>query len=137
MPEERERPDGVQEPAARTDVAPDLSVMIGEVAARARDAAYIAVGLGILGVQRAQAARRRLAGNPAQVEERLVRLGTDLAVGAQQFGEWLEGTAELVGSSLQPLEEQLPEAAREVAGKARAQLQAWGAQLLQAGRPGA
>jgi hypothetical protein len=115
----------------------DLGALAGELAHRAKDAAYVAVGLGVLGLQRAQVVRHRLATNAAGADQRIARLGNGLSLGAQQLADWLEGTAAFVGAQLRPLEDERPETAletaRELADRARAQVQAWGAQVAQAG----
>ena len=118
---------------------PDLAALAGEVAAKAREIAYVAVGLGVLGVQRAQVARRRLAAGDIALDsdERVAKVGKGVAMGAQQLADWLGSTVAFVGSSLGPLEEQIPEGAREVVGKARRQLQTWRALFGQERRPGA
>lgn len=112
----------------------DLNALATEMATRARDAAYVAVGLGILGLQKAQARRHELvslATRAGQDDERLAQLRKSVATGARQVAEWVDTTAQTVSASLAPLEEQLPEPAREVAGRARTQLCAIGAQLRQ------
>lgn len=129
----------------------DVAALAGALAERARDAAYVAVGLGVLGVQRVQVARRRMARGTGSLDEVLGRMGAELgrlgpqagrtgpeaarrapepALGARQLGEWLDGTVDLVSSSLRPFEEQLPDPARELADRARSQLHAI-ARLLQ------
>lgn len=109
-----------------------------EVARRARDMAYVAVGLGVLGLQRAQAARHELAHQARQdrLEEGADRLRAGIATGAQQFGEWLDGARTLVSSQLAPPGSQLPEPARELATKARTLLEEVGAKLRQLVAPG-
>ncbi|MGH8981462.1 MAG: hypothetical protein ACRDWE_10680 [Acidimicrobiales bacterium] len=110
-----------------------------EVAQRARDAAYVAVGLGVLGIQKAQSKRRDLtdlATRAGRGDERLVQLRSGVAEGARHLAEWVDATAQVVSASFAPLEAQLPEPAREVAGRARAGLCAIGAQLRQVASPG-
>lgn len=114
----------------------DLNDIVDEVTARARDAAYMAVGLGVLGLQRAQVRRQELARRTAGMDQHLSGLRAGIDAGSQQLGEWLDGTVQFLESSLEPLEEQLPPQARELAGKARAQLSALGSQLRQLVAPG-
>lgn len=109
----------------------DLSELVDEVAARARDAAYVVVGLGVLGLQRAQVQRQELARRAAGMDEHLSGLRAGIEAGSQQLGEWLDSTVQFLESSFEPLEQQLPPQARELAGKARAQLCALGSQLRQ------
>lgn len=117
----------------------DTNDFATQVARRARDAAYVAVGLGVLGVQRAQAARHDLT-RAADADQRLARLRDEASSGAHQLTgqvtEWLDDTIQLLSSQLEPLEQQLPEAARDVAAKARAGICAVGAQLRQVVSPG-
>jgi len=118
----------------------DLSGLASDVANRTRDAAYVAVGLGILGFQKAQARRRGLgplAARARHEDERLAQLRGGIVEGARQLAEWADATTHLLSESLEPLEAQLPEPARELAGKARAGLCAIGAQLRQVASPGA
>lgn len=115
--------------------ADDMNDLVTEVARRARDAAYVAVGLGVMGLQRVRVAQHDLA-RQANVDEGVARVRTGVATGTQQVGEWLEGTISLVTSQLAPLGAQLPEPARELAGKARAALEQVGAQLRHAATPG-
>ena len=108
----------------------DVNEIAAEVARRARDAAYVAVGLGVLGFQRAQTVRHELT-RQERVDEGVARLRTGLTTGAHQFGEWLDGTISLVSAQLAPLGDQLPEPAREFARTARTRLEEVGAQLRQ------
>ncbi len=78
------------------DATNDIATEVAELARRAREAAYVAIGLGVLGVQRAQALRRELA----------------------------------------PLGAQLPGPARELAERARCELEAVGSQLRRLLTPG-
>lgn len=67
-----------------------------EVATRARDALYVAVGLGVLGLQRAQVERvalqRRLAEMP-ELDQRLHEAQELVAGGLQQLDGVVEGAA--------------------------------------------
>jgi hypothetical protein len=94
-----------------------------DVTGLARDAAYVVVGLGVLGYQRAQVHRvaieRRLA--EAGMEDRVAGVREAVAGGIRQLDDVLEGAAQLVESTLRPLEEQLPSPARELAGLAHAE----------------
>lgn len=117
----------------------DLNDLAGDVAARFKDAAYVAVGLGILGFQKAQARRFRLgdlAARASREDERFEQLRAGVVEGVRQLVEWTDATAHVLSTSLEPLEAQLPEPARELAGKARAGLSVIGAQLRQVASPG-
>lgn len=109
----------------------NLTDLIDEVASKARDAAYVAVGLGVLGLQRAQVQRHELARRAAGMDQHFTAVRAGLEAPVHQLGEWLDSTVQFLESSFEPLEQQLPPQARELAGKARAQLGALGAQLRQ------
>jgi hypothetical protein len=115
----------------------DLSGIVDELASKARDAAYVVVGLGVLGVQRAQVQRQELARRAAGMDQHLTGIRSGIEAGGTQLGEWLDSTVQFLETSLEPLEQQLPPQARELAGKARAQLCALGSQLRQVVAPGA
>lgn len=110
--------------------ANETSDIATELARRARDAAYVAVGLGVLGLQRAQVLRHELV-RSERVDEEVARLRSGIVTGTQQMGEWVEGTLSFVTAQLAPLGAQLPEPARELAARALDGLEAVGAQLRQ------
>ncbi len=102
----------------------DVAGLGREVTKLARDAAYVVVGLGVLGVQRAQVQRQELhgrIGNDLGIEDRLAGIRAQLAQQVHQIDELLEGAVHFVESSLEPLEDQLPPAARDLARKAHQQ----------------
>jgi uncharacterized protein YicC (UPF0701 family) len=113
---------------------PDLNDLTSEVTQRARDAAYVAVGLGVLGFQRAQVQRqelrKRLAGE-LDLDQRLSELRTAVTSGVQQLDELVEGAVQMVETSLQPLEEQLPPAARDLAQRVYEQAREVSVQIRQ------
>jgi DNA repair ATPase RecN len=152
---------------------PELHEITDEVATRARDVAYVAVGLGVLGFQRAQVERRqlqqRLGTDLPHVEGRLadvrsampdltavrsalpdladvrsalpdltaVRsavadladLRSAVATSLQRLDEVVEEATQLIESTLEPLEDQMPAAARELAHRALQQAREVGGQL--------
>jgi hypothetical protein len=94
----------------------------------ARDAAYVAVGLGVLGYQRAQVQRIELKNKLAKdfsLEQRLgdVRTGVrdNVTKGIKQIDELAENAANFVDSTLQPLENRLPASVSQLTTKAREQ----------------
>ncbi len=95
-----------------------------ELVTRARDAAYTAVGLGILGFQRLQVRRHslvhHLTGDDAPAGGAGDELRAVLATGASRLDGWMEGTLALVDAGLQPIEDQLPGPARQLVTKGRA-----------------
>ncbi|MDA8310783.1 MAG: hypothetical protein M0Z46_09250 [Actinomycetota bacterium] len=106
-----------------------------EVARRARDAADVAVGLGVLALQRAQVLRHELARNELLGEAAgLLRSG--VAGSTRQIAAWLDGTRSCVSAQVAPMGARLPGAARELAGKAWSKLEVVGAQLRQLATPG-
>ena len=112
----------------------ELSDLTTEVANRARDAAYVAVGLGVLGFQRAQVQRHQLKARFAgelDLDERLAEVRSAVTTGVQQLDELFEGAVQAVETSLQPIEEQLPAAARELAQRVYDQARDVGVQLRQ------
>ncbi len=102
----------------------DLSDLTTEVTNIARDAAYVVIGMGVLGFQKAQVQRvelkSKLAGDLA-VEDRLAELRSAVSSGMQQVDGIVEGAFQFVETTLQPLEEQLPPVARDLAHKAHQQ----------------
>jgi len=94
-----------------------------EAATFAKDAAYIAVGLGVLGFQKLQAERVNLQKRVPQMgmtDERLNDLRAGVSRQVRQLDEFVGVALGKVESSLQPLEEQLPARTREIATKAHA-----------------
>jgi hypothetical protein len=76
----------------------------------ARDAAYVAVGLAVLGYQRAQVRRNELKGllsKDFSVDEHLCGVRTELTKGVQQLDDLLETATQLIETSLEPLGQQL------------------------------
>jgi len=102
----------------------DLTELTNEVTNIARDAAYVVVGLGVLGLQKAQVRRVELKSKLAadlSLEDRLADARTAVSSGVQHIDGIVEGAFRFVESTLQPLEEQLPPVARELAQKAHEQ----------------
>ncbi len=103
---------------------PEVNDLTNEVTGMARDAAYVAVGLGILGFQKAQVHRAELKSKLAGdlgLEDRLAEMRTAVSSGVQHIDGLVEGALQIVESTLQPLEDQLPPVAREFAQKAHSQ----------------
>ena len=90
----------------------------------ARDAAYVAVGLGVLGYQRAQVQRvdlqNRLSKDLA-LDQRIEEVRHGVAKGYLQFDDLAETAAQFVETTLQPLEDRLPSSVTQVTVKARNQ----------------
>jgi len=91
------------------------------VADLARDAAYVAVGLGVLGYQRAQVQRNELKSflsKDHSLDQHLDGVRTELSKGLEQLDDLLETATQLIESSLQPLEQQLPPTVTQLTTKA-------------------
>jgi hypothetical protein len=87
----------------------------------ARDAAYVAVGLGVLGYQRAQVQRVELKNRfskDASLDQRLSEMRTELTKGVNQLDELLETATQFIETSIEPLEQQLPPAVTQLTTKA-------------------
>jgi len=90
----------------------------------ARDAAYVAVGLGVLGYQRAQVQRVELQSRLSQdlaLDQRIDEVRHGVAKGFQQIDDLAESAAHFVETTLQPLEEKLPPTVTQLTARAREQ----------------
>ena len=106
------------------DLANDLGTLSKGVTDLARDAAYVAVGLGVLGYQRVQLERvemqKRLSGD-FSIDERFGDVRHGVAKGVQQIDDLAESAAHFVETTLQPIEEMLPASVNQLTSKAREQ----------------
>ena len=139
----------------------DRRTITEDVSKTARDAAYVAVGLGVLGFQKAQVRRREilqlLAEAGTTVQQRIEHLG-DLAGGGAALQQQLERLGELpieltralaevddtvealitrLETLVEPLEQRLPSGARDVVQQAREQARVARQQLRTRVRRGA
>jgi hypothetical protein len=108
----------------------DVTELTKGIAGAAKDATYLAVGLGVLGLQKAwihrDAIQQWLADQEwltgdGTLDDRLRELRVEVARHAGQLDEVLERAVQQVESSLAPFEAQLPEPARAMAQRARTQ----------------
>jgi uncharacterized protein HemX len=101
----------------------DLSELSREVTSRARDALYVAVGLGVLGFQRAQVQRVELQNKlrDLNLETALDDVRTQLNRQVKTIDDLVEDAFRFIETSLEPVEEQLPPGARELAKKVHLQ----------------
>jgi hypothetical protein len=102
----------------------NISTLSKGVTDLARDAAYVAVGLGVLGYQRVQVQRVELKNKLSQdlsLEQRLGDVRQGVAKGINQIDELTESASNFVESTLQPLEERLPASVNQLTAKAREQ----------------
>jgi hypothetical protein len=117
---------------------PELDEIPGGIAKLTRDAAYVAVGLGVLGLQRTQVQRQAIqrrvrAGELEEaVEDVVAGLRAGLTRGVQQADAVVEATIVQLESSLEPLEQQLPPPVRELVALAHARVREARCQLRQA-----
>ncbi len=106
------------------DVANNISTISKGVTDLARDAAYVAVGLGVLGYQRAQVQRLELQNRLSQdlaLDQRIDEMRHGVAKGFQQIDDLAESAVHFVETTLQPLEEKLPPTVTQLTSKAREQ----------------
>jgi hypothetical protein len=102
----------------------DIGELTKEVTNFARDAAYVVVGLGVLGVQRAQVQRVELQNRLTKdlsVDGRLSEVRQGVTRQAKTIDEMVESAVKFIETTLQPLEEQLPGATRDIAKRAHEQ----------------
>jgi hypothetical protein len=106
----------------------NISTLSKGVTDLARDAAYVAVGLGVLGYQRAQVQRIELKNKLAKdfsLDSRLGDVRTNVRDGVSKGIKQIDGLAEtaanFVDSTLQPIEERLPASVTQLTTKAREQ----------------
>ena len=89
-----------------------------------RDAAYVAVGLGVLGYQRVQVQRVEFKNKLSKdfaLEQRLDEVRQGVARGFTQIDELTESATNFVESTLQPIEERLPTSVSQFTTRAREQ----------------
>jgi hypothetical protein len=106
------------------NVNSNISTLSKGVTDLARDAAYVAVGLGVLGYQRVQVQRVELKNKLSQdlaLEQRLGDVRQGVAKGITQIDELAESATNFVESTLQPLEGRLPASVTQLSTKAREQ----------------
>jgi hypothetical protein len=90
----------------------------------ARDAAYVAVGLGVLGYQRAQVQRVELQNRLSKdlsLDQHVGGVRENVAKGINQIDDLAETAMQFVETTIQPLEDRLPPSVTQVTVKARNQ----------------
>jgi hypothetical protein len=113
---------------------PGVSNISKGVTELALDAAYVAVGLGVLGYQRAQVQRielQNLLSKDLSVEQHLSGVRTELTKGVKQLDDLLETATQFIESSIQPLEQQLPASVTQLTTKAFEQVRDVRSQIRQ------
>jgi hypothetical protein len=106
------------------DVTTNISTLSKGVTDLARDAAYVAVGLGVLAYQRAQVQRVELQKRLQKdlpIDQRIGDVREGVAKGYRQIDDLAESAVQFVESTLQPIEERLPASVTQVTTKARQQ----------------
>jgi hypothetical protein len=112
----------------------NISTLSKGVTDLARDAAYVAVGLGVLGYQRVQVQRVELKNKLSQdlaLDQRLGDVRQGVAKGINQIDELAESATNFVESTLQPLEGRLPASVTQLTTKAREQAREMRTQIRQ------
>jgi hypothetical protein len=109
---------------------PDVNELAKGFAGAARDATYVTVGLGVLGLQRVLVHRQGLqhwledqqwVPGEGPLEERLGDVRAEVARHADHLDGVVARAMHQVETTLEPLEAQLPEPARTLAHRAHAQ----------------
>jgi hypothetical protein len=106
------------------DVTTNISTLSKGVTDLARDAAYVAVGLGVLAYQRAQVQRVELQKRLQKdlpIDQRIGDVREGVAKGFRQIDDLAESAVQFVESTLQPIEERLPTTVTQVTTRAREQ----------------
>ena len=106
------------------DVTTNISTLSKGVTDLARDAAYVAVGLGVLAYQRAQVQRVELQkrlNNDVPIDQRIGDVRQGVAKGYRQIDDLAESAVHFVENTLGPIEERLPASVTQVTTKAREQ----------------
>jgi hypothetical protein len=116
------------------DVTSNINTLSKGVTDLARDAAYVAVGLGVLGYQRAQVERVDLQNRLTQdlaLDQRIDDVRHRVAKGIAQIDDLAESAAHFVETTLQPIEEKLPPTVTQLTAKAREQAREMRTQIRQ------
>jgi hypothetical protein len=99
----------------------NISALSKGVTDLARDAAYVAVGLGVLGFQRAQVQRvelQKVLAKDLSLEQHLSGVRSELTKSVTQLDDLLETATQFLETSIQPLEQQLPASVTQLTTKA-------------------
>ena len=104
---------------------PEIKDITQEITKTARDAAYVAVGLGVLSFQRAQVRRQALAKRfaDAPMTDKLTDLREEFNKVVKDVDSKVEEAISMIESSVvEPVEEWLPEQARDFSKQIRSQV---------------
>jgi hypothetical protein len=103
---------------------PNITALPKGVTDLARDAAYVAVGLGVLGYQRAQVQRVELKNKLSKdlsLDQRIQGFRTGVTKSVKHIDDLVESASNFVETTLAPLEDQLPSSVTQLTAKAREQ----------------
>ena len=106
------------------DVPTNITTLSKGVTDLARDAAYVAVGLGVLGYQRVQVQRVELQTRLSKdfsLDHHLGDVRQGVVKGIHQIDDLAETAVHFVETTLQPLEDKLPSSVSQVTTKAKEQ----------------
>jgi hypothetical protein len=106
------------------DVSDNINALSKGVTNLARDAAYVAVGLGVLGYQRVQVHRVELQHRLSEdlsLDQHIDDVRQGVAKGVRQIDDLTESAVRLLETSLQPIEDRLPPSVTQLSVKAREQ----------------
>jgi hypothetical protein len=106
------------------DVTDNFTTLSKGVTNLARDAAYVAVGLGVLGYQRVQVHRVELQNRLTEdlsLDQHIGDVRQSVAKGVRQIDDLTESAVRLIETTLQPLEDRLPPPVGQLSVKAREQ----------------
>ena len=106
------------------DVTNNINTLSKGVTDLARDAAYVAVGLGVLAYQRAQVQRLELQNRLSQdfsLEQTIGEVRHGVAKGYAQIDDLAEQAVQFVETTFQPLEDRLPPSVTQLTIRAREQ----------------
>ncbi len=118
------------------DLTNNLNALSKGVTDFARDAAYVAVGLGVLAYQRAQVQRVELTNRLSHdfdidLDKRIEDVRGGVAKGINQLDELAETAAQFVETTLEPIEDKLPPTVSQLTIKARVQAREVRSQIRQ------
>jgi hypothetical protein len=103
----------------------ELKGLTDDIVGTARDAAYVAVGLGVLAFQRAQVRREELMkalyGSRSDLEGRLSDVRGEIGRTVKYIDGRFEQVLETIEASIIPVEDRLPEPVGDIVRQARTQ----------------
>lgn len=99
------------------DIKNEVSKTAAEITKVAQDAAYVAIGLGVLGVQRAQVRRQELKGQLGQAPLGDVR--NEIAKALKELDKTFGQLIERLDATFEPVSERLPAGAQAVVQQAK------------------